>query len=444
MKNVVAVLCSRLKSSRLPNKVMLPIAGRPALWHCLTRLQKIGIPVILAVPSSELEAYVEFIDSYPEFKDIAIYSGEDESPLHRTVEAVKACYPWSDYIIRATHDDPLIDPEAAKSLLAACVASQAGYGTVKGLVEGGGVEVIDRANLEWAAERHQENGEFISYYVKSPEAPNPTRKYIHSPIEVSRPYRFTMDYLEDWWLLDSVMSELGPEADLATVCRYIDRNPELAAVNRLPTVSFYTCAKNAREFVGETIRSVLNSTRLECEYVILDDGSDDGTKLEILKWVGRLGRPPFVKFISHSENKGLATRSNEAVSTARGKYVMRVDADDTLIPGSVDGMVELAEATGADVVYAHYAEVDKEGIPIKPRDTNSARHAGCALMRRSFIYEARFRDGIMLGDSRELWERAEKWAKVEIHPQVSWNYRKWDGSLTAKAVEHKIPPMGLR
>jgi spore coat polysaccharide biosynthesis protein SpsF len=35
--NVVAVIQARMSSSRLPGKVMLPLAGKPALWHVVLR-----------------------------------------------------------------------------------------------------------------------------------------------------------------------------------------------------------------------------------------------------------------------------------------------------------------------------------------------------------------------------------------------------------------------
>lgn len=430
MGDAVAVLCTRFESSRLPAKALLKLGGKATLSHCLNRLSKIGVPVILACPAIEEQVFMP----YAQEAGAMLFTGYPGSPLHRTAAAVKALASEAKYVIRATHDDPLIDPELAKEVLSNSRFRGLGYGVVKGLVEGGGIEVIARENLGWAAERYKEDGEYISYYVRGPEVPNRHRHDLIAPDELSRQYRLTLDYPEDYWLLDSLLTELGPEASLTEACAFLDRNPELAKVNALPAVSFYTCAYNAREFVGETIRSVMNSTNLKAEYVIVDDCSTDGTPLEVLRWMGRLGNPPEIRFVRETENKGLASRSNQAVGLTRGKYVMRVDADDTLVPGAVDAMVALAEKEQADAVYAHFNEVDASGIPINGRKGNSERHAGCALMRRSFIYEARFRDGIRLGDSRELWSRIENRANVVHYPQVAWHYRKHVGSLTARAA----------
>lgn len=438
--DAVAVLCTRLESSRLPRKALLPLGGKPAIWHCLSRLRQLGVPVILACPATQEQIFAP----YAAEAGARLFTGYPGSPLHRTAASVRELAPEARYIIRATHDDPLIDPEIASEVLSNCVFKGLGYGVCKGLVDGGGIEVIAKENLDWAAQRYKDDGEFISYYVKGPEAPNQNRHDLVAPDELNRPYRLTMDYRADYLLLDSVLTEIGSEASLRQVCSFLDRNPELANVNILPTVSFYTCVKNGRRFIGETVRSVMNSTNLLSEYIIIDDGSDDGTGLEVLRWLGRLGSPPELRFVRETENRGLATRSNEAVNMTRGKYVMRVDADDTLVPGAVDAMVQLAEQESADVVYAHYAEVDESGSVVMGRKSNDVRHAGCALMRRSFIAEARFRDGIRLGDSADLWRRVEGRAKVVTYPQVAWHYRKHPESLTARAGGTALPPMGLR
>lgn len=440
--NAVAVLCSRYESRRLPGKSLLPLGGRTALSHCLIRLLKIGVPVILACPERDSDLYAdEFAVLQHDIENPNIYGdaslwlhiGQSESPLHRTAAALKS-FPNAEWVIRATHDDPLIDVECAKGLLNAARESSGGYGITRGIVEGAGIEVISRERLDWAAMRYTAPSEYISYFVKGPNGPNPIRFDTIAPENLRRPYRLTLDYQEDYLLLDALLTKLGPDATPEQVCRFLDRNPELAVTNQLPRVSFYTCAHNAERFIGDTIRSVVTSGMDgSSEYIILDDGSTDGTAMEVLRWIGRLNNPPWMKFIRRRENLGLAHSSNEVVSMARGRYVMRVDADDMLVPGAVPEMLQAADASRADVVYSGYQEVEEDGATERggPRE-NREHHAGCALMLRSFIDEARFKSGIRLGDSKELWDRIEETAGVVIRPEVGWFYRKHARSLTWK------------
>lgn len=431
MRNdAVAVICSRIKSSRLPQKAFLRLGGKTAIRHCLERLCRIGVPVVLAVPHRELEAYRDQCEGL----DVDLMDGDPDSPLRRTSQVLRH-FPGARYVIRATHDDPLLDAEEAIKLLDGTVKAGAGYGVTEGLVTGGGVEVIDRERLDWAAARyHDKPGEFISYYVKGTDGPNPTSYRVKAFPSLDRPYRLTLDYPEDYFLLDAVLSALGPDSNLGTVCAHLDRHPELSGTNQLPDVSFYTCAHNAGRFVASAMDSVAANLGHGNEYVVVNDGSTDGTLLEILRWKGKMLSPRWLRIVHRAENLGLAYSSNEAMRASRGKYLLRLDADDRLVPGSVERMLKAAEDTGADLVYCAYQEVGPDGYtPLGDPKPNDERHAGCALMRRSFLEEVRFKSGLRLGDSKDLWDRARETARVVVLPEVGWVYRKHEASLTARA-----------
>lgn len=424
----VAVLCSRRKSSRLPYKAFMDLGGRSAVGHCLARLRQVGVPVILAVPPAEAAFYFDVAKEH----GAMLYCGEPESPLHRTAAAVAKHFPSAQYVLRATHDDPLVEPVAAMQLLSLADGRLAGYSAYAGMVEGAGLEVIRRANLDWAVKRFQNDGEYIGYYVKGLGAPNPT---IFRPVAdsaLSRGYRLTLDYHEDYLVLQAVLGALGPDATAAEACAWLDRNPDIAQSNLLPEVSFYTCAKDAQAYVGEAIRSVaLASQQVRAEYVFVDDASTDGTLAEALRW---RGRGVDMKILRNRHNEGLAASSNLAIGACRGKWVMRVDADDVLIPHKVPEVLNDAEGSGLDVLYTDYSGIDAAGAPLFGIRENDGRHAGCALMRRSALYEAKFRDGVRLGDWAELRARAgQRLAQGRFQGGAAWFYRRHRDSVTAKA-----------
>jgi len=51
-------------------------------------------------------------------------------------------------------------------------------------------------------------------------------------------------------------------------------------------------------------------------------------------------------------------------------------------------------------------------------------------MRRAFVNELRFRDGIKIGDSREIYERASKIGKIEYYGEPTWIYRRHPEAMT--------------
>ena len=91
------------------------------------------------------------------------------------------------------------------------------------------------------------------------------------------------------------------------------------------TVTVYLVCYNYGEYVQQSIESVLSQTYKDFELIIIDDGSTDNSR-EI---IGQYFEYPNVRVI-FQENKGLIATNNVAIRAAKGKYIMRLDADDYL------------------------------------------------------------------------------------------------------------------
>jgi glycosyltransferase involved in cell wall biosynthesis len=90
-----------------------------------------------------------------------------------------------------------------------------------------------------------------------------------------------------------------------------------------PLVSIITPAYNAAAHIGDTIRSVLAQTFSRWEWIIVDDGSTDGT----CEAVSKIGDPRVT--LVRSEHSGIpAVARNKALAVAQGTYVAFLDADD--------------------------------------------------------------------------------------------------------------------
>lgn len=87
-------------------------------------------------------------------------------------------------------------------------------------------------------------------------------------------------------------------------------------------------AFNAESYVAEAIESILAQTFGDFEFIIINDGSTDGTP-DILESFRR--RDSRIQ-IYHQKNSGVATAMNLGCQTARGKYIARMDADDISLP----------------------------------------------------------------------------------------------------------------
>jgi len=95
-----------------------------------------------------------------------------------------------------------------------------------------------------------------------------------------------------------------------------------------PKISVLTTVYNGERYLEETIKSVLNQTFKNFEYIIVDDGSTDKTKEIIKKFEKKDSR---IKYFYYGKNKGyfnLHNVINKGLDVAKGKYVARLDADD--------------------------------------------------------------------------------------------------------------------
>lgn len=436
LNDAIVVICARTESKRIPGKVFKQLAGIPVIDHILTRLSKSGLQVILAVPTNELSLFRFYLGN--RFPFVTAYGGNADSPLHRMTNAIKALCPEIKYVVRITCDDPLIDVQTMHELLDDCRKNESDYGISPAIIEGAGVEVFSRGNLFKAAENRVDSTEFISYFTKNVDKIS----RIFPRQGVVRNYRCTLDWPEDAILLEIVFRTLGRDATLDQIAEFLDENPTLQTINQMPSVSFYTCVRNGSKYIGKTIDCLIDEilksqSEKKYEYFIIDDMSTDDTALilgEKMCRYGAYGTFRKINLIFNNSNYGLAASSNIAIDNCRGKWVMRIDADDLLY--NLDPLIRFAEEGNYDLVYPSYFLIGEHGQLLVPEIQNPKpnHHAGCALMRRSFINELRFRDGIVIGDSAEFYNRAQKVGKIGYYEDGPiWGYRKHSESLTASA-----------
>jgi glycosyltransferase involved in cell wall biosynthesis len=94
-----------------------------------------------------------------------------------------------------------------------------------------------------------------------------------------------------------------------------------------PQVTVLLPVRNGRKTLRAAVRSLVLQTYTSMEVLVLDDGSTDGS-VEIAEEFN----DPRIRVIRDGLHTGLATRLNEGIDLARGKYIARMDADDVAFP----------------------------------------------------------------------------------------------------------------
>ncbi len=107
-KEVVAIIQARMKSSRLPDKVMLDIQGKPMLTRVIERVQlSRQVDQVIVATTNGLDE--DPIAELCRWMEVGCYRGSLQDVLDRYYQAAKPVKP--DIVVRITADCPLIDPE---------------------------------------------------------------------------------------------------------------------------------------------------------------------------------------------------------------------------------------------------------------------------------------------------------------------------------------------
>lgn len=112
-------------------------------------------------------------------------------------------------------------------------------------------------------------------------------------------------------------------------------------------ISIIIPAYNAETFIENCIESIVKFNQSEMEIIIVNDGSTDNTLLICEKLVEKYS---FLRVFSIRNSGPIAARQY-GVNKALGDYIMHVDADDTLIEGGVDRLVQCLD-TDVDVIVS--------------------------------------------------------------------------------------------
>lgn len=417
------ILCSRAKSSRVPNKCFLKYADVTHIEHLVKRLIPSEIPIYIATPSGETYNYMFLLDRYP--KKVFLSEGFDKDPLARIHAVAKQNN--IDTIVRVTHDKMFVDPTLVNHFVGKFKEKNLDYLYSSDFIPGTGFEVISFKVIEEATKKFK-NIEHISYAVKAL-----TDNKLNLEIGFASDVRLLVDYPEDVQLMDILFSSLGADCTLPQVLEYINENPWLRSVNRLPDVTVYTCAYNAEKWITEAMGSVaLQENFKNYEYILIDDYSKDKTLYHIGKFCQTYKN---AKFFKNVQNIGLASSSNRALKLARGKYIIRLDADDYFSSRtSVADLITEIESRDLDVVYPScYVGVARKSV--QKGDEN--HHCGGTLYKTAALNHVKFTDRLRNFEGLDVFVRAKDQLKIGYLNKPTFVYRQHPNSMSKTNLKER-------
>ena len=123
-------------------------------------------------------------------------------------------------------------------------------------------------------------------------------------------------------------------------------------------VSIIMPAYNCRDYIEDSIRSVLRQTYANWELIIVDDCSTDGTAELIQTYSGIDAR---IRPIYFSENRGTSVARNAAIELAEGKYLAFLDSDDLWEPDKLEKQLNFMKEHNAVFTCTSYRKIDENG-----------------------------------------------------------------------------------
>jgi spore coat polysaccharide biosynthesis protein SpsF len=229
---IVGVVQARMGSSRLPGKVLRPLAGRSVLGRVVRAARESGVLADLVVATST-EAADDAVVAECDRLGVAWHRGPVDDVLTRFVGALDA-HP-GDAVMRFTADCPLLDPEIITLVAAVWHAvpglDYASTSIARTLPRGLDVEIIRADTLRTldrlATDHHRVH--VTSYAYSRPEL----FRVLGVTLTPDRSdLRLTLDTEADWTLVRAVTDHFGDvSVPLAKLADWLDGQPALRAVN---------------------------------------------------------------------------------------------------------------------------------------------------------------------------------------------------------------------
>lgn len=123
--------------------------------------------------------------------------------------------------------------------------------------------------------------------------------------------------------------------------------------NTAPTVSVLMPVYNCERYLDEAIRSIREQTFTDFEFVIVNDGSTDGS-LEIIR--RHVAEDDWIIILDRA-NGGIATALNRGLGLCRARYIARMDGDDVALPDRLSKELAYLERKGDVVAVGGRCEV---------------------------------------------------------------------------------------
>ncbi len=232
----LVMIQARCGSTRLPNKVLMDLHGKPVLQRMIERVQKsVHVDEVMVVTSIE-KNNLPILKLCSEM-GVRVGIGSETDVLDRFYQTAKLLRP--EYVIRLTADCPCFDPHLLDDAIGRMSEDTDYLGMMsETFADGLDLEIMKFSALEksWKEAEHSFEREHVTQHIiRHPEL-FVLQDYV-SPTGYFGDQRWTVDEPEDFELVNSVygfflQSPVGDDFTYMDVLDYLNTHPEIRNLNR--------------------------------------------------------------------------------------------------------------------------------------------------------------------------------------------------------------------
>jgi len=235
--NIVAIIQARMRSTRLPGKIMKEILGKPVILWDLDRISisKLIDGIVVAIPYGKENDVI--VDTIKECNDkIVTTRGSEDDVLDRYYQA--AVQTNADVVVRITSDCPLIDPVIIDQVIKQFLDNNCDYcsnSLIRTYPRGLDTEVFSFKVLEKAwneAKKDYEREHVTPYIIENPDK----FKLLNVANDINLSHlRWTLDTKEDFEFIDAIYQNICPNKEMflmSDILSLLDAKPELIKINQ--------------------------------------------------------------------------------------------------------------------------------------------------------------------------------------------------------------------
>ena len=237
MMKVVATIETRMTSSRLPGKVLMPVAGITMLG-CLVRRLKVVKSIDCIVLATTVNKADDLLIDLAKELEIEAFRGDENDVMNRVIGAATSV--GADIIVEITGDCPVIDPEIVEQTIQMFKANSADYVSnahIRSYPDGMDTQVFRLDTLKRSAAMTDDllDHEHVTLHIRN----NPelfSQVHLVAPPEIYWPeLGLTLDEYKDYEILKKIIEyfdETNPIFSCLDVVRLLKQNPEWVEINK--------------------------------------------------------------------------------------------------------------------------------------------------------------------------------------------------------------------